>query len=123
MRAVLDASAYVDSAFTAVDHGVATIEAPMIIDLEVTSTARRMERAGELDEAEATDAIAAWLRLDLKRHRLTRLTPRAWAMRHTITSSDAYYVALAVALDLPLVTQDRRLARAATRYCDVIVPA
>ena len=31
------------------------------------------------------------------------------------------YVALAEALDVPLLTADRRLAKTAARYCDVVV--
>jgi predicted nucleic acid-binding protein len=36
-----------------------------------------------------------------------------WALRANLTGYDAVYVALAEALDAPLFTPDRRLARAA----------
>jgi predicted nucleic acid-binding protein len=48
----------------------------------------------------------------LRRHSHTALLPRAWALRATLTAYDAVYVALAEALDAPLVTRDARLARA-----------
>ncbi|HXT07025.1 MAG TPA: type II toxin-antitoxin system VapC family toxin [Roseiarcus sp.] len=39
--------------------------------------------------------------------------PRVFALRHTMTAYDAFYVALAESLGACLVTCDRRLARAA----------
>jgi predicted nucleic acid-binding protein len=42
-----------------------------------------------------------------------------WVLRHNITPYDALYVALAEELELPLITADRRLARAAAEFCDV----
>ena len=41
------------------------------------------------------------------------LLPRVWEMRDNLTAYDAVYVALAQALDAPLLTCDRRLAAAA----------
>ena len=37
---------------------------------------------------------------------------RVWELRHNLTAYDALYVALAEALDAPLVTCDARLGRA-----------
>jgi predicted nucleic acid-binding protein len=39
------------------------------------------------------------------------LIPRIWQLRHNITTYDAAYVALAEALDAPLLTRDRKLAK------------
>jgi predicted nucleic acid-binding protein len=39
--------------------------------------------------------------------------PRVWELRANLTAYDAAYVALAEALGAPLLTRDRRLARAA----------
>jgi len=36
-------------------------------------------------------------------------------MRHTLTAYDAAYLALAEALDAPLITRDRALARSGSR--------
>jgi predicted nucleic acid-binding protein len=44
---------------------------------------------------------------------------RIWALRHNFTSYDASYVALAEALDAPLITCDAPLARAAAKFVDV----
>jgi predicted nucleic acid-binding protein len=40
------------------------------------------------------------------------LAGRIWKLRHDLTAYDAAYVALAEALDSPLVTMDARLAQA-----------
>jgi predicted nucleic acid-binding protein len=40
------------------------------------------------------------------------LLPRIWDLRPNLTAYDATYVALAEALDAPLLTCDRRIARA-----------
>ncbi len=47
---------------------------------------------------------------------------RVWALRENLTSYDAWYVALAEALDCPLVTLDRRLSRASGPVCEIIAP-
>jgi predicted nucleic acid-binding protein len=38
------------------------------------------------------------------------LLPRIWPLRHNVTAYEAAYLALAEALDAPLVTRDMRLA-------------
>ena len=50
--------------------------------------------------------------LDLHRHPHIDLLTRAWKLRENVTAYDAMYVALAEALEAPIVTCDRRLARA-----------
>jgi predicted nucleic acid-binding protein len=42
----------------------------------------------------------------------TPLAERIWDLRENLTAYDAAYIALAEALDAPLVTMDARLARA-----------
>ena len=55
-------------------------------------------------------ADGANIRLDLHRHAHLDLLTRAWKLRGNVTAYDAMYVALAEALDAPLVTCDRPLA-------------
>ena len=44
---------------------------------------------------------------------------RDWELRHSVGAYDALYVALAVALDAPLLTADGRLAAAPGHRADV----
>lgn len=47
---------------------------------------------------------------------------RVWALRHNLTSYDAWYVALAETFDCPLLTLDRKISRASGLTCKVIAP-
>jgi predicted nucleic acid-binding protein len=51
-----------------------------------------------------------------------RLTAYQQAPGHTVTSYDAWYVALAEALELPLATLDGRLSRARGVGCKFLTP-
>lgn len=88
-------------------------QVPHLADVEVTQGLRRLVRAGEVSPARAADAIADLADLDLHRHPHLELLARAWKLRENVTAYDAMYVALAEALDAPLVTCDRPLASTA----------
>ena len=60
----------------------------------------------------AAEAIADLAGLDLHRHAHLDLLPRAWRLRENVTTHDAVYIALAEALDAPLITCDGPLAKA-----------
>ena len=47
---------------------------------------------------------------------------RVWELRHDVTSYDAWYVALAEALGLPLATLDERLSKAKGLQCQFLLP-
>jgi predicted nucleic acid-binding protein len=84
--------------------------APHLADVEVAQGLRRLVRAGEVSPGRAAEAIADLSDLDLYRHAHLDLLTRAWRLREHVTAYDAMYVALAEALDAPLVTCDRPLA-------------
>ncbi len=86
--------------------------APHLLDVEVTHALRRLARDGEVPPGRALEAITDLADLDLHRYNHTDLVLRAWTLRQNITGYDAMYVALAEALDAPLVTCDVPLARA-----------
>jgi predicted nucleic acid-binding protein len=60
----------------------------------------------------AADAIADLADLNLHRHPLLDLLTRAWKLREKVTVYDAMNIALAEALDAPIVTCDTPLAKA-----------
>ncbi len=47
---------------------------------------------------------------------------RVWQLRHSVSIYDAWYVALAEALDAPLATLDLRLTRANGPRCEFLTP-
>ena len=49
------------------------------------------------------------------------LLERLWSLRETVSAYDASYVAVAEALDVPLLTADARLARAPGPTCPITV--
>ncbi len=93
--------------------GGASLHAPHLIDIEVAHVVRRYAAMGEIDAERGRAALANLAALRLQRHAQTSLLPRIWALRHNLTAYDASYVALAEALDAPLLTRDARLASAA----------
>lgn len=95
--------------------------APELIDLEFASVLRRLVRRGELVADIANGYVADWMTNSLTRCGHTPLLPRIWQMRDELTIYDASFVALAETLRVPLVTSDRKLARTAGRYCEVIL--
>lgn len=70
-------------------------------------------RADEVDEEDGRAMVAAILEAPLRVESSAGLLPAAWeiAVRHDRSVYDGIYLALAVALDVRLVTADRRLAR------------
>lgn len=90
----------------------ARLHAPHLIDVEVTQTLRRLTLSGDLAEYRAVQAINDFQGIRIERHSHADLVMRAWQLRTALTAYDAMYVALAEALDAPLVTCDARLARA-----------
>ena len=96
--------------------------APELALAEASNVLRRLELAGRVSRLEATSAHRDLLRLDLELFPFAPYAERIWALRGNLTSYDAWYVALAEALDCPLMTLDRRLGRASGPTCEITVP-
>ena len=90
-----------------------TLHAPHLLDVEVAQVLRRYAAAGEIAPERGRAALADLGDLPLSRYPHEVLLPRVWELRNNLTAYDAVYVALAEALDAPLLTRDRRLAAAA----------
>ena len=88
-----------------------TLHAPHLFDIEVLDALRRLTLQGKLDRTRGLEAVEDFLALDLRRYPHYPLAERIWALRQTATAFDAAYLALAEALDVPLVTADLRLGR------------
>ena len=89
-----------------------TLHAPHLLDVEVAQVVRRYAAAGEIDGERGRMALADLADFPLRRYPHDLLLPRIWALRDNLTAYDAAYVALAEALDAPLLTRDKRLAAA-----------
>jgi predicted nucleic acid-binding protein len=94
--------------------------APHLLDAELGNVLRRRLARGQvtLEHAEAVLAQAPLL-VDHRHEHTGALARAAWALRDRVTFYDALYVALAAALDVPLVTADARLAGAGGLPCMV----
>jgi predicted nucleic acid-binding protein len=92
-----------------------TLHAPHLLDLEVAQVLRRYVRSGVISAKRGNEALQDLADLPLNRYPHVVLLPRVWQFRHNVTAYDAAYLALAEALDAPLVTRDKALASAGAR--------
>jgi len=97
------------------------LAAPALIDLEVISVWRGLARGGHLDARRVGQALDDLQDLPMQRVEHTPFVTRCWELRDNLTVYDAAYVALAEALQAPLLTGDRRLARATGPRCAIEV--
>lgn len=95
--------------------------APALIDVEVTQTLRGLLRGSKIDQETAGIARSELALLSVHRYPDSRLLGRCWELRDVCTVYDGLYVALAEALDAPLVTRDAPLARGVGAIVDVVV--
>lgn len=96
---------------------------PELVLVEATNILRRLERAAHISKLEATSSQRDLLRLDMQLYPFAPFAERVWSLRDNLTAYDAWYVALAEALDCPLATLDRKLGRASGPTCEFIIPA
>lgn len=94
---------------------------PDLLRIEVTSVVRRHASTGQLTRAQADAVISDLLDFPITVFPTAPLLRRAWELRQNLTAYDGCYVALAEAVDSPLVTADRRLANAPALRCTVEV--
>jgi predicted nucleic acid-binding protein len=88
------------------------VHIPHLASIETASTIRGVLRGRQIDLWQAELAMVNLADLAAERHAHEVFLPRIWALRHNLSAYDAAYVALAEALDSPLLTCDARLARA-----------
>lgn len=96
--------------------------APHLMPVEVANTLRRAESRGAVDAGYAFGAHDDLLQFPIELYPYEPLALRAWELRASLTTYDAWYVALAEALDVPLATLDRRLATTPGPRCGFVLP-
>jgi predicted nucleic acid-binding protein len=96
------------------------VSAPHLLDLEVLAALRKLVSARELPARSAHAAVLDLTRLPIRRYESTRFVERIWELRGQLTAYDAAYVALAEGLGVPVVTMDRRLARAGGHNAEIL---
>ena len=96
--------------------------APELIMVEATNILRRLELAKEISPIESGLAQMDLMRLDVQLFPFNPFAERIWSLRNNLTSYDAWYVALAEALDCPLATLDLKLTKASGARCAFAVP-
>ena len=122
---VIDASVLTDfllgrpEALSAIESELASREheplhAPELIETETLNALRRLARSGAVTVQRAGEAAADLANTRLMRYPHAPLRERVWALRDSLTAYDACYLALAEALDEPvLLTADSGLATVA----------
>ena len=127
---VVDASAVVDAltGAPAVEGLVEMLSAedlhaPQLLDYEVVAAVRGLALGRRLSGARAEHVLTDFADLPVERWPADpALRRRAFQLRHSLSAYDAAYVALAEAMECPLVTRDGRLARAAGVVVRVVLP-
>lgn len=97
------------------------LHAPHLIDVEVLHALRRLALTSTVSDERLQDARADIADIAITRYPLGSLADRVWQLRHHLTAYDATFIALAETLEAPLVTCDRRLARAGGHQAQVEV--
>ena len=131
MTVVVDASVVVSALVDDDAHGhwaeeqlLAThLVAPHILPVETANILRRSILSGSVSEDIGSLTHADLLSLPIDLFPYAAFASRAWELRANLTLYDAWYVALAEALDAPLATLDRKLSRASGCRCPFLPPA
>jgi predicted nucleic acid-binding protein len=99
-----------------------SLHAPELVRPEVMNVLRRLERGKIVTTPEANGARDDLMQLDIALYAFEPFAERVWELRHNFTSYDAWYVAVAEALRLPLATLDERIARSSIAACEFLTP-
>ena len=93
------------------------VHAPALIDAEVTSAIRGLLLTSKpqikIRFARAEKMLDDFADLPLVRYPMQPYQRRALTLRENLTAYDAFYVALAESLGMPLLTDDHKYAKAA----------
>ena len=96
--------------------------APHLLPVEVASTLRNAALTDRISWDAAALAHGDVVQVSLRLLPYEPFADRVWALRHHVTPYDAWYVAVAEAVDAPLATLDARLAQASGPRCVFTLP-
>ena len=130
MSIVIDSSVVVAALIDSGPHGdwaeevlaSGLLQAPELVLAEATNIFRRLERAKLITTPEANAAQDDLMQLNIELFPFEPFTSRIWGLRHNVTSYDAWYVAIAEALKLPLATLDETLVKSNGVTCEFLTP-
>lgn len=100
-----------------------SLAAPHLLMAEASNILRRSALAGAISAEQASLAYSDLLDLRVELFSYAPFATRIWDLRGNVTCYDAWYVALAEALNAPLATLDVRLAKAPGPRCQFRVSA
>jgi predicted nucleic acid-binding protein len=100
-----------------------SLVAPHLLPAEVVNGLRRLVARRVLSADSAALATQDLEALAITFYPFAPFVDRVWELRGAVTSYDAWYVALAEAVDAPLATLDVRLVGASGPRCRWITPA
>jgi predicted nucleic acid-binding protein len=97
------------------------LHAPHLIDAAVASGIRGLLGGGKLDLARAQEMVTDYSALRITRHRMASHQRRVIELRHNLTAYDAFYVAVAEMLQVPLFTLDAKFGGATGHSAEIHV--
>ena len=127
---VIDCSAMVELLVAGTQAGEAiadrlvteeSVNAPSVLDGEIVSALLGLMRGRKVTERQADAALRNYQAFPVDRHDVLPLWPRIKILYANLSGYDAQYVALAEALDVPLITADARIQRSKAARCGVEV--
>jgi predicted nucleic acid-binding protein len=118
---ILDISPHSEGVAAAMTAHEQDLHAPYLLDAEVGHAMRRLMLRRELRMPRVEEALTLLVDLGITRYAHVGLLHRALSLRHRLTVYDGLYVALAEALEAPLLTRDAGIARSAGRLVDVVL--
>ena len=93
------------------------LAAPHLMPVEAANILRLAALSGDISQDSASLAHGDLMALPVELFPYEPFAPRVWELRRNVTAYDAWYVALAEALDSALATLDKRLILASGPRC------
>jgi len=96
------------------------VVAPALLQVECTNVLRRLTTSGNIIDLDASMAQRDLMLLPISLFPFEPFAERVWDLRNNLSSYDAWYVAIAEALNVPLATLDAKLINAPGPTCEFI---